>query len=196
MYLWSSALIFYIDSDFPLGHMSMDVSSVLAALSSHGVPWVTGTNIQVASPRGCTPGLAGSEPSGTFIHPGQHLHGSTGYLNVVPAGPIPSLAPQGIPVNPVGPQEIKISPPPVLRNRSTQGIPLLKPTVSQEIKNRLQRRPLLRRSQWTSTAGWLESTSLCPWRGSSGASRHRHHQHCTSRELLGQPDGLRGQWSR
>ena len=56
MYLWSSALIFYIDSDFSLRHMSMDVSSVLAALSSHGVPWVTGANVQVASPRGCTLG--------------------------------------------------------------------------------------------------------------------------------------------
>ena len=66
----SSALIFYIDWDFSLGHMSMDLSSVLAALSSHGLPSVTRTNIQVASPQGCTPGLAGPEPSGTFIHPG------------------------------------------------------------------------------------------------------------------------------
>ena len=109
MNVWSSALIFYIDWDFYLGHMSMDVSSDLAALSSHGVPWVTGTNIQVASPRGCTPGLAGPEPCGTFIHSGQHLHGSRGYLNGVPAGPIPSLAPQGIAVNTVGPQEVTIS---------------------------------------------------------------------------------------
>ena len=76
MYLCSSALIFYIDWDFSLGHMSMDLSSVLAALSSRGVSSVTGTNIQVASPQGCTPGLAGPEPSGTFIHPGQHLQDS------------------------------------------------------------------------------------------------------------------------
>ena len=74
MYLCSSALVFYIDWDFSLGHMSMDLSGVLAALSSHGVASATGTNIQVASPQGCTPGLAGPEPSGTFIHPGQHLH--------------------------------------------------------------------------------------------------------------------------
>ena len=53
--------------------MSMDVSSDLTALSSHRVPSVTGINIQVASPQGCTPGLAGPEPSGTFIHPGQRL---------------------------------------------------------------------------------------------------------------------------
>ena len=77
MYLCSSALIFYIDWDFSVGHMSMDLSSVLAALSSHGVRSVTGTNIQVASPQGCTPRLAGPEPSGTIIHPGQHLHAPT-----------------------------------------------------------------------------------------------------------------------
>ena len=45
MYLCSSALIFWVDWDFSLGHMSMDLSSVLAALSSHGVPSVTGINI-------------------------------------------------------------------------------------------------------------------------------------------------------
>ena len=56
--------------------MNMDLSSVLAALTSHGVPSVTGTTIQVASPQGCTPGVAGAEPSGPFIHPGQHFHGS------------------------------------------------------------------------------------------------------------------------
>ena len=39
--------------------MSMNLSSVLAALSSYGVPLVTGTNIQVVSPQGCTSGLAG-----------------------------------------------------------------------------------------------------------------------------------------
>ena len=109
MYLCSSALFFYIDWEFSLGHMSMDLSSVLAALSSHGVPSVSATNSQVATPQGCSPGLAGPQPSGTFIHPGQHLHGRRGYLNVVPTGPIPSLAPQVISVHTVGPQEVMIS---------------------------------------------------------------------------------------
>ena len=76
MYLCSSALIVYIDWDLYLRHLSRDLSSILAALSSHGVPLVTGTNIHVASPQGCTPGLAGPEPSSTFIHPGQHLQSS------------------------------------------------------------------------------------------------------------------------
>ena len=66
--------MFYIDWDFFLGPMSMDLPSVLAALSSQGVPSVTGTNIQVASLEGCYPSLAHPEPSSTFIHPGQHLH--------------------------------------------------------------------------------------------------------------------------
>ena len=74
MYLCSSALLFFIDWDFSLGHMSMDLSSVLAALSSPMVPSVTGTINQVASPHGCLPGLAGPEPSGPLINPGQHLH--------------------------------------------------------------------------------------------------------------------------
>ena len=91
MYFVSSTLVFYVDWDFSLGNMSMDLSSILAALTSHGVPLVTGTAIQVASPQRCTPGLAGPEPSGPFIHPGHHLHGSRGYLNVVPAGPAPPL---------------------------------------------------------------------------------------------------------
>ena len=131
--------------------MSKDLSSVLAALSSHGVPSVTGTNIQVASLQGCTPGLAGPEPSGTFIQPGKYLHGSRGYQNVVPAEPIPSLAPQGIPVNAVGSQEVTTSLPLCCATKALRGIPLLKPTVSHEIKNRLQRRLSLRRSQLTST---------------------------------------------
>ena len=74
MYLVSSALTFYVDWDFLLGQMSMDVSSVLAALSSHEVLSVTGTKFQVAFPQGCTPGVAGHEPCGSFIHPGQHLY--------------------------------------------------------------------------------------------------------------------------
>ena len=51
----------------------MDLSSFHAALSSRGVPSVTGTSIQAASLQGCIPGLANPEPSGTIIHPGQHL---------------------------------------------------------------------------------------------------------------------------
>ena len=74
MYLCESSLSFLIDWNFPLGHMSMDLCSVLTALFSHGVPFVTGSNIQVASPQGCTPGPAGPERSVTFIHPGQHVH--------------------------------------------------------------------------------------------------------------------------
>ena len=73
MYLCSSALIFFIDWDFSLGHMSMDLPSVLAALSSPMVPSVTGTSIQVAFPHGCTPGLAGPEPSGPPMYQGQRL---------------------------------------------------------------------------------------------------------------------------
>ena len=41
--------------------MGVNLSSVLAPLSSHGVPSVTGTNIKVASRQGCTSGLAGPE---------------------------------------------------------------------------------------------------------------------------------------
>ena len=77
MSLCSSALIFFIDWDSSLGHMSMDLPIVLAALSSPVVPSVTGTSIQVASPQGCTPGLAGPEPSGTLIYAGQHLQAFT-----------------------------------------------------------------------------------------------------------------------
>ena len=73
LHLLSSELIFYAEWNFSLGLMSMDLSSVPAAFTSHGLPSVTGTTIEVASPQACTPGLAGLEPSGTFIHPGQHL---------------------------------------------------------------------------------------------------------------------------
>ena len=121
MYLCSSALIFFTDWDFSLGHMSMDLSNLLAVLSSHGVPSVTGTKIEVASPQGCSLGLASPDPSGNFIEPGQHLHSSRGYLNDVPAGPIPSLAPQGVPVNTVGPQEVTMSTPPCAAQQKHSG---------------------------------------------------------------------------
>ena len=78
MYLCSPALIFFIDWDFSLGHMSMNVSnlsSVPAALSSPMVPSITGTINQVAFPQGCTPGLAGPEPSDLLNNPGQNLRG-------------------------------------------------------------------------------------------------------------------------
>ena len=49
MYLVSSALIFYADWDFSLGHTSMDLSSVVAAHTSPRFPSVTGTTIRVNS---------------------------------------------------------------------------------------------------------------------------------------------------
>ena len=102
MFLVSSALRFYVDWDFFLRHMSMDLSSGVAALSSHGVPSVTKTTIQVASPQGFTADLASPELSGPFNHPGQYLDGSRGYPNVVPAGAAPPLGSQGMQVEPVG----------------------------------------------------------------------------------------------
>ena len=65
----------------------MDLASVVAALASVGVR-VSGStpnnNIQGDPSRACPIGLAGPEPSGTHNDPGQHFHGSRGYLNVVP----------------------------------------------------------------------------------------------------------------
>ena len=127
MYLCSSALIFYIDCDFSLGHMSMDLSSVLTALSSHGVPLVNGTIIQAASPQGCNPGVAGPEPSGTFIHRGQHLHGSTSYLNIVYAGPTPSLGPLGTQMEAAGTPEVTILLPLCCATEALRGYPCSSP---------------------------------------------------------------------
>ena len=54
----------------------MDLASVVAALASVGVR-VSGSNpnnnIQEDSSRACPTGLAGPEPSGTHIDPGQHF---------------------------------------------------------------------------------------------------------------------------
>ena len=54
----------------------MDLASVVAALASVGVR-VSGSNpnnnIQGDSSRACPTGLAGPEPSGTHIDPGQHF---------------------------------------------------------------------------------------------------------------------------
>ena len=61
----------------------MDLASVVAALASVGVR-VSGSNpnnnIQGDSSRACPTGLAGPEPSGTHIDPGQHFHKSTAYV--------------------------------------------------------------------------------------------------------------------
>ena len=59
----------------------MDLASVVAALASVGVR-VSGSNpnnnIQGDSSRACPTGLAGPEPSGTHIDPGQHFQGVSG----------------------------------------------------------------------------------------------------------------------
>ena len=59
----------------------MDLASVVAALASVGVR-VSGStpnnNIQGDSSRACPTGLAGPEPSGTNIDPGQHFHAQAG----------------------------------------------------------------------------------------------------------------------
>ena len=58
----------------------MDLASVVAALASVGVR-VSGSNpnnnIQGDSSRACPTGLAGPEPSGTHIDPGQHFQSPT-----------------------------------------------------------------------------------------------------------------------
>ena len=109
MYLVSSALLFYIDWDFLLGCMGMDLSSVLAAVTSSGVLSFTGKTIQVASPQGCTRRPAGPEPSGSFIQLQEYLHGSRGYQNAFPAGPTPPFIPQGTQIKAVSTPEVKIS---------------------------------------------------------------------------------------
>ena len=84
----------------------MDLASVVAALASVGVR-VSGStpnsSVQVDSSRACPTGLAGPEPPGTINDPGQHFHGSRGYLNVVPLVSQPQLAPQYGPVDPATP---------------------------------------------------------------------------------------------
>ena len=119
--------IFFIHWHFSLGHMSMDLPSVLAALSSPMVPSVTGTSIQVVFPQSCIPGLAGPEPSGPLIYPGHHLHGGRGYLNVVPAGPTPSLGPLGTQMVAVGTPEVTISLPLCCATKALRGLPCSSP---------------------------------------------------------------------
>ena len=64
----------------------MDLASVVAALASVGVR-VSGSNpnnnIQEDSSRACPTGLAGPEPSGTHIDPGQHFHGPLTRMQVL-----------------------------------------------------------------------------------------------------------------
>ena len=70
----------------------MDLASVVAALASVGVR-VSGSNpnnnIQGDSSRACPTGLAGPEPSGTHIDPGQHFQ-----CRVV-VSPVPRAFPRG-----------------------------------------------------------------------------------------------------
>ena len=127
MYLCSSAFILFIDWDFSLGHMTMDLPNDLAALPSPMVPSVTGTSIQVASPQGCTRGLAGPEPSDPLIYLGQHDSGGRGDLNLVPAGPTPSLGPLGIQMEAVGTLEVTNSLPLCGATETLRGFPCSSP---------------------------------------------------------------------
>ena len=127
MYLCSSALIFFVYWDFSLGHMSMDLSSVLAALSSPMDPSVTGTINQIASLHSCLAGLAGPGPSSPLINPVQQLHGSRGYLNVFSAGPTPSLGPLGNQREAVGTPEVTISLPLCCATEALRGLPCSSP---------------------------------------------------------------------
>ena len=90
----------------------MDLASVVAALASVGVR-VSGSapksSVQVDSSRACPTGLAGPEPSGTINDPGQHFHGSRGYLNVASVVSAPQPAPQYGPVDPAATGEVTIT---------------------------------------------------------------------------------------
>ena len=109
----------------------MDLASVVAALASVGVR-VSGStpnsNVQVDSSRACPTGLAGPEPSGTINDPGQHFHGSRGYLNVVPLVSQPQLAPQYGPVDPAASGEVTITLPWCCANEALKGLPCASPS--------------------------------------------------------------------
>ena len=64
---------------------------------------------------------------GAFIHLGQHLHGSRGYLNVVPAGPTTPLGPQGTQMEAVGMPEVTISLPLCCATEALRGFPCCSP---------------------------------------------------------------------
>ena len=103
----------------------MDLASVVAALASVGVR-VSGStpnnNIQGDSSRACPTGLAGPEPSGTINDPGQHFHGSRGYLNVVPLVSQPQLAPQYGPVDSATSGDVTITLPWCCANEALRGM--------------------------------------------------------------------------
>ena len=109
----------------------MDLASVVAALASVGVR-VSGStpnsSVQVDSSRACPAGLAGPEPSGTFHDPGQHFHGSRGYLNVVPLVSQPQPAPQYGPVDPAASGEVTITLPWCCANEALRGMPCASPS--------------------------------------------------------------------
>ena len=109
----------------------MDLASVVAALASVGVR-VSGStpnsSVQVDSSRACPTGLAGPEPSGTINDPGQHFHGSRGYLNVVPLVSQPQLAPQYGPVDSAAPGEVTITLPWCCANEALKGLPCASPS--------------------------------------------------------------------
>ena len=109
----------------------MDLASVVAALASVGVR-VSGStpnsSVQVDSSRACPTGLAGPEPSGTINDPGQHFHGSRGYLNVVPSVSQPQPAPQYGPVDPAASGEVTITLPWCCANEALRGMPCASPS--------------------------------------------------------------------
>ena len=109
----------------------MDLASVVAALASVGVR-VSGStpnsSVQVDSSRACPTGLAGPEPSGTINDPGQHFHGSRGYLNVVPLVSQPQLAPQYGPVDSAAPGDVTITLPWCCANEALRGMPCASPS--------------------------------------------------------------------
>ena len=109
----------------------MDLASVVAALASVGVR-VSGStpnsSVQVDSSRACPTGLAGPEPSGTVNDPGQHFHGSRGYLNVVPLVSQPQLAPQYGPVDSAAPGDVTITLPWCCANEALRGMPCASPS--------------------------------------------------------------------
>ena len=109
----------------------MGLASVVAALASVGVR-VSGStpnnNVQVDSSRACPTGLAGPEPSGTINDPGQHFHGSRGYLNVVPLVSQPQLAPQYGPVDSAAPGDVTITLPWCCANEALRGMPCASPS--------------------------------------------------------------------
>ena len=109
----------------------MDLASVVAALASVGVR-VSGSapnsSVQVDSSRACPTGLAGPEPSGTFHDPGQHFHGSRGYLNVASQPFSPQPAPGYGPVDPAASGEVTITLSWCCANEALRGMPCASPS--------------------------------------------------------------------